>query len=182
MRHGSKVAIAVMAAWMIWAGAMAAQQKNPPPPVTGAQQQEGFIPAKELAGKFYHGDGTGSNRHLTLKADHTYDYQFTGCLGVYAEGKGSWKWDKDVLVLTSAKDDSADDFMAVEKRLVPARLGERLYLVREDKVKEFVHEIRVEKDVPQKWMSSYYMAVDDKYQAPKATAEDKLILPPAFDI
>lgn len=60
--------------------------------------------AKDLAGTYYTGDGTGYNIYLTLMADETYSATCKGCLGTYGESSGEWRTDGDRITFQSSRE------------------------------------------------------------------------------
>ena len=60
--------------------------------------------AKVLAGRYYCGDGTGYNVHLTLTPGGAYTAEWHGCLGTYGEAAGDWKLTDRLVVFTPSKE------------------------------------------------------------------------------
>lgn len=145
-----------------------------------AQAQAPFLSAQEVTGSYYHGDGRGFNSHLELRADRSFDFKFRGCRGTYASSQGSWAWDDNVLVLTPVIEEADNELKRVARRLVPARLGERIYLVETSEVTDFVRGIKTEHRVPELRRSDHYLKTSQQGGIPEADSNDRLVLPPGF--
>ena len=60
--------------------------------------------AKDVAGSYYRGDGTGYNIYLTLKENGKYTAEWHGCLGKYGEASGQWTLADKRVVFKPAKE------------------------------------------------------------------------------
>lgn len=60
--------------------------------------------AKELAARYYRGDGTGYNVTIILSADGSYVSEWLGCLGKYGESVGTWALVDGKVTFTATKE------------------------------------------------------------------------------
>lgn len=88
----------------------------------------------EIAGSYYRGDGLGFNQTLDLAESGTFTYEWRGCLGVYDQAQGRVTRNGDEIVLVA-------DGKKPVIRLLPARWGDRQYLVESGNMMGFVNEI-----------------------------------------
>ncbi len=76
-------------------------------------------PASDTAleiGRYYKGDGLGTNISIVLAADGSYEATWTGCLGNYGNSKGRWEIEGTMLTfLPSAEDGMLEDFLGEMK-------------------------------------------------------------------
>jgi hypothetical protein len=87
----------------------------------------------EVVGSYYHGDGLGTNCTLTIRENGHFSYVWTGCLGVYEQGKGTIEMAGGRLVLHP----EGNRTPRLKTRYAPVRWDERLYLIPEDRVAAF---------------------------------------------
>ena len=87
--------------------------------------------ARDVAGSYYFGDGLGENCRLIISRDSTFQFKWTGCLGVYGKNEGPVHFEGDELVLDPTQDNSKK-FGGTATRFYPVRWGNRMYLIAEE--------------------------------------------------
>jgi hypothetical protein len=95
------------------------------------------LDAADFAGKYYLGDGLGANLCLTLRDDGTYEFIWRGCMGTYAQGKGTVSTQQDLVVLHPPIQSTMTDTPIFDSRFIPIAWGNRRYLVFERGMDEF---------------------------------------------
>jgi hypothetical protein len=95
----------------------------------------------DWAGEYYRGDGMGANVSIVLAPDHGFASIWTGCMGVYGQSFGSVTQQGGRLLLNHEMPNQPGVFGNFPNVLVPVRHGERLYLVGEEQIPEFVRAV-----------------------------------------
>lgn len=93
----------------------------------------------DWTGEYYFGDGLGVNVSLVIAPGRGFAAYSSGCVGIYGRSYGSVSQRNGRLVLdheTTKRLGALDNFSKV---LVPVRWGERLYLVGEEQMGDFIN-------------------------------------------
>lgn len=97
--------------------------------------------AADWAGEYGFGDGLGVNVVLALAPNHGFAFRWSGCLGIYGQNYGSVSHRNGRLVLDYAHPNKPGSFGGFSKILVPVPWGDRLYLIGEEQLAEFVNAV-----------------------------------------
>jgi hypothetical protein len=93
------------------------------------------------AGIYYEGDGLGTNVRVVLAPTNGFVFSWHGCLGIYDRNYGSVAESNGVIRLSFELPNKWRGFQGLEARFVPVRWGERVYLVRPEKMAEFGNKV-----------------------------------------
>ena len=113
------------------------------------------------AGYYYWGDGLGANVTLVLAPNEGFVYQWSGCLGVYAENRGAIVEEGGVLELRPEVMEGDNFRLPRNLRLV--KWGERRYLIDPNRIIAFCNEINSGREPRSGPYGSYFL---DKPEAP----------------
>src|SRR6188508_3426377 len=95
----------------------------------------------EWAGEYHFGDGLGVNVTFAISPNRGFVAIWTGCLGVYGRSLGTVTESNGRLLLNHEAPNQPGGFGNFSNVLVPVRWGERLYLVGEEQLGEFVNAV-----------------------------------------
>ncbi len=93
------------------------------------------------AGRYYEGDGLGSNRHLTLAPENGFVYTVHGCLGLYNLSSGNVVQEGGLVKLTFSVENDQKEAREITVAFVPIPWGDRHYLVPSEKMVEFCNQV-----------------------------------------
>jgi hypothetical protein len=116
----------------------------------------------DWAGEYGYGDGLGVNVGLALAPDHGFAYRWTGCLGVYGQNYGSVSDRNGRLVLDHVHPNKPGSFGGFSKILVPVPWGDRLYLVGEEQLGDFVNAVNSGSEPCSDMCTSFLLRADDR--------------------
>ena len=107
----------------------------------------GAVDHGRLHGEYYQGDGLGFNLTLTLHENSEFSFTWDGCLGRYAEVKGTYTLTAGVVELEPEKPLDEESRAVLDLRLLPVPWGKRMYLVPMDALPSFLRDIN-QRDEP----------------------------------
>jgi hypothetical protein len=114
------------------------------------------------SGSYYHGDGLGSNAHLTLAPQNGFVFITTGCLGVYDRNYGSVKIQHDGLIrFVPAINSASMTYMAI----IPVQWGKRHYLISEEEMPRFCGSVNCQLEPRKELHGSYYLREGDESES-----------------
>ena len=95
----------------------------------------------DWAGEYGYGDGLGVNVRLSLAPNRGFAYRWTGCLGIYGQNYGTVVHREGRLALDFVQPNKPRSFGDFSRVLVPVPWGNRLYLIGEEQLAEFVNAV-----------------------------------------
>jgi hypothetical protein len=92
---------------------------------------------EEVAGEYYHGDGTGVNCTIKLSAAGKFDYEWRGCLGTYDKNEGGFTLKNGGITITPERPNIREGFRGTPTEFFSVVWGSRKYLVPTNDMVEF---------------------------------------------
>jgi hypothetical protein len=153
---------------------LTSETPRPQPPVRQVP-----VTDAELTGTYYFGDGLGVNCHLDLKADHTFMFRWTGCMGEYDRNEGKWEVKGDMVVLDPKDENKHEGFEGVNVRFLPTIWNHKLFLVDEYEAPGFCSSLRknVEKGLINNIHGDSFVRVNDKTFVQTTVKHDNFVSP-----
>lgn len=116
----------------------------------------------QWAGRYYRGDGLGSNATLTLAPESGCVFIRTGCLGVYDRNVGDVVEQEDGSIrLALQHANRTKGFRGVAEHLVPIRWGNRRYLVAADDLRRFALNVWLRREPRDGMHGSFFLRDGD---------------------
>ncbi len=125
---------------------------------------------KEVAGKYYFGDGMGSNNALKIDDDGSFNYGLSGCLGTYATSQGKVTLQEGVLHFDPEEKAKEKSHLELEgyEDVIPTVLrvvywGKRTYLIPPQKMIAFCSSSNQGREPRDGAHGEFYLREDDEH-------------------
>ncbi|HEY7089651.1 MAG TPA: hypothetical protein VH518_16250 [Tepidisphaeraceae bacterium] len=123
------------------------------------------------AGSYYAGDGLGVNTMLWLAPEGGFVFEWHGCLGLYDRNYGSAKAGDGLVRLQCELPNKREGFEGIEPDLHPIHWGQRIYLVADSEMLQFVNAINSGKE-PRREIHGMFLMRDGDDQKPADAKPD----------
>ncbi|HWY74315.1 MAG TPA: hypothetical protein VN281_01795 [Verrucomicrobiae bacterium] len=119
------------------------------------------INIRSVAGDYYFGDGTGVNCTLKLSSSGKFEFQWSGCLGIYDRNDGDFSIENEVLTIAAKKPNIRKGFRGTPTVFFVISWGSRMYLVATNEIVEFCSAVNQRNEPRRGAWGDYYMRQGD---------------------
>lgn len=134
-----------------------------PPGQVDRDMRANDVQFQEVVGKYSMGDGLGLNWDMEISSSGRFYLFWRGCLGIYGRSKGWIGAANGSFILHPNLDlwKVIRGIRVASEELIPVRWGERIYLIRKEKMVEFCSYINLGWEPRNKVYGHYYLRRED---------------------
>lgn len=128
------------------------------------------VSAKELVGEYERGSGLSDNLTLRILSEGRFNYEVDSDIGPQEKGAGSLTTEGAMIILVRETESLFGETSTIlGSRLVMISWGERLYLVEDNRLIDFVNDVNLGAEPRRDWMGGYLLRSGDWKKEVSAT-------------